>query len=307
MILTAGLSPAWQQILSFDEFRLGEVNRAKNAVWCASGKVINVAVTCAQLESPTHLICCRGGVTGLALAAEVESLGVDADWINVEHPTRVCTTILQTEGFQTTELVENAPPVSPAVLENFLSRVRERSHHCDVVALAGSLPSNAQSDYYRQLLDQTEAKLVLDFRGEGLLRCLDLKPLVVKPNREELEMTLGRPLPHDEDLITGMGELRERGAQWVVITDGPRAVWVESIEGTFKLIPPHVKVVNPIGCGDCMAGGIASELDRGVTVLKAIQFGIAAASLNATMLLPGRLRRSTVNNMAAEVQIERLD
>ena len=39
MIVAAGLTPAWQQILRFDALRLGEVNRAVEAHWCASGKV----------------------------------------------------------------------------------------------------------------------------------------------------------------------------------------------------------------------------------------------------------------------------
>ena len=38
MILAAGLSPAWQQILVFDRFRPGGVNRAANARLCARGK-----------------------------------------------------------------------------------------------------------------------------------------------------------------------------------------------------------------------------------------------------------------------------
>ncbi len=48
MIVVAGLSPAWQQILSFDELRWGEVNRARSAHWCASGKVLNVGIALAH-------------------------------------------------------------------------------------------------------------------------------------------------------------------------------------------------------------------------------------------------------------------
>ena len=51
MILAAGLTPAWQQILSFDQFTLGEVNRARRSVWCGSGKVLNVGCALRQLGS----------------------------------------------------------------------------------------------------------------------------------------------------------------------------------------------------------------------------------------------------------------
>ena len=44
MILAAGLSPAWQQIVVLDDLKTGEVNRAREVHWCASGKVINVGM-----------------------------------------------------------------------------------------------------------------------------------------------------------------------------------------------------------------------------------------------------------------------
>jgi hypothetical protein len=39
VIIAAGLTPAWQQMLVFDGVRVGEVNRAREAYWCSSGKV----------------------------------------------------------------------------------------------------------------------------------------------------------------------------------------------------------------------------------------------------------------------------
>ena len=53
MILTAGLTPAWQQILVFDSFRPGEVNRARESHWCASGNVFNAGIAAHHLGGPT--------------------------------------------------------------------------------------------------------------------------------------------------------------------------------------------------------------------------------------------------------------
>ena len=49
MILAAGLSPAWQQIMTLAELRIGEVNRARDVQWCASGKVLNVGLALHRL------------------------------------------------------------------------------------------------------------------------------------------------------------------------------------------------------------------------------------------------------------------
>lgn len=138
-----------------------------------------------------------------------------------------------------------------------------------------------------------------------MIQALRHRPLIVKPNREELELTFGRPLVADSDLIQAMQSLNAGGAQWMVISDGPRAVWVTSQTEVYKFTPPRVEVVNPIGCGDCMAGGIASALHRGADVLSAIRFGVAAASRNAAMLLPGRLKIADVQLLEQSVTMTR--
>src|SRR5205823_4356769 len=112
--------------------------------------------------------------------------------------------------------------------------------------------------FYRNLVAVTRCPMVLDFCGEGLLSVLDLKPYVVKPNREELGHTFGRSLDDAAALLSAMRELNCRGAQWVVVTQGAEAVWISSQDHVYRLVPPRLEeVVNPIGCGDSLAAGIA--------------------------------------------------
>jgi sugar/nucleoside kinase (ribokinase family) len=92
-----------------------------------------------------------------------------------------------------------------------------------------------------------------------------------------------------------MCELIERGAQAVVVTQGKDAVWVMEGATAWELTPPAVApIVNPIGCGDCLAAGVAIGLDRGDSLLNAVRFGMAAAADNVTQLLPARLSAERV-------------
>ena len=61
MILCAGLTPAWQQILVFESFRVGEVNRAREVIWCASGKVFNAGIAAHHLGGPSLTLATVGG------------------------------------------------------------------------------------------------------------------------------------------------------------------------------------------------------------------------------------------------------
>jgi fructose-1-phosphate kinase PfkB-like protein len=174
-----------------------------------------------------------------------------------------------------------------------------------VAVVIGSLPAGTPNSFYRDLLSVTGCPAVLDFRGEGLLGVLDLKPYVVKPNREELARTVGRSLDTDAELLAGMRLLNERGAQWVVITQGTKPVWVTSAQRAYRLHPPRAgKVVNPIGCGDSLAAGIAWATRAGREILDAVRLGMAAAAANVETLLPCRFDPTGIADRAKAIPVE---
>lgn len=305
MILAAGLSPAWQQIVVLDSLAVGEVNRAREVHWCASGKVLNVGAALAALKDDTRqsqTLTVIGGSTGGAVRREFETRALPARWIETPSPTRVCTTILDRSTGRTTELVQNAAPIDEDDLDRFCEAYREESRRADVVVFTGSFPAGTPATLYADLMAETRANVVLDAQGEPLLAALARRPLVVKPNREELARSLARTVDTDDGLHAAMRELCRRGAQWIVITQGNKPVWVGSERELFSLNPPSVPVVNPIGSGDCLAAGIAAALARGDDVPCAVEFGIAAAAENVQHLLPARLDVERVTARARQFE-----
>ena len=300
MILVAGLTPAWQQILIFDQVRLGEVNRAQRVFCCGSGKVLNVAIGLDHLQADAKTVCLVGGQTGEALQVELKDLPVR--WVPSREPTRVCTTLLDQAHNETTELVENARSISSAEVESFLAMLREEAPKADWLILTGSLPPAAPSDFYRRAVKGFVGKAIIDARGPELLESLASRPFLIKPNREELARTVGRSLDAQSDVIAAMHELNQRGAEWVLVTDGAEPV-VVTHEGQHWVYPSHsVEVVNPIGCGDCLTAGLADALQRGQPLPEAIRWGIACAADNLSQLLPARLDRQRIQNLYARAE-----
>ncbi len=307
MIVAAGLTPAWQQILCFDSLGLGEVNRAVESHWCASGKVFNVGIALSRLGAECRLISPIGHDVAERVLREFENLGVRSRLIMHTEPTRVCTTLLDSATGTVTELVENARPLTSECLGQFVAAWAEECANAEIVVLSGSLPGGTPSTLYRDLLRKTRSRSVLDARGPELLAALESGPFLVKPNREELARTLGRPLDDDQALVAGMHELNEHGAEWVVVTEGKRAVWASSRQGEWRLQPlPLPRVINPIGCGDCMAAGIAWAMSKGCEPLECIRVGIVTAAQNAGELLPGRLNAEDALGKARRVHVEKL-
>ncbi|QDU80660.1 Tagatose-6-phosphate kinase [Polystyrenella longa] len=302
MIGVVGLTPAWQQIMVFNDLKLDDVNRATEVHWCASGKVLNCGLAIHSLGGNAVTFSPAGGMNGEAMKRRFEKSGARAVWIDSTVETRVCTTVISQTDNRITELVENSRNMPQQELDAYLSCIEQAADDFNLFVLTGSLPEATDPNYYRSILEKCDKPAICDFRGPGLRAILDMNPLVVKPNRSELEMTLGRPLESETDLLAGMQELLEAGAQWVLVTQGGEDLYLASINKSYKYSSLAVPVVNAIGCGDCFTGGLAWALDAGMSVPDAVPFGIAAAADNLQQLLPAELNERRVRNLAAQVK-----
>ncbi|HUQ69267.1 MAG TPA: 1-phosphofructokinase family hexose kinase [Planctomycetaceae bacterium] len=303
MIIAAGLTPAWQQTLTFTEFRPGEVNRARSVHWCASGKVLNVGAALHHLGAASKTVSIFGEDTGRLMRQEFDNRGIDTAWIETQSATRVCTTILDERSGTMTELVQNASAVSAGELDEFANRFAQEGRKADWAVLTGSLPQQTPVEFYKRLMASTSARVILDVRGEELKVCLPLRPFLAKPNREELALTVGEPIRTDAELLAAMHTLRRLGAQRVLVSQDAGELWFLNPAGLTRFRPPRVSAVNPIGCGDCLAAGIAVGLAEGMSEVDAVRFGMAAAADNAGQLLPAQIDRQRAEALAVAVSI----
>src|SRR5262245_36168846 len=163
----------------FDSLHAGEVNRAPEVHWCASGKVLNVGLALARLGCQQRTLSVLGGNTGKAIERSFAAEQIESRWIWSDSPTRVCTTLVERSSGRVTELVENARPIAEDTLDAFRQAYREEAAAADLVVLTGSLPDGAPRTLFHDLLKQTPGRAILDIRGEELLSVLPLAPLVV--------------------------------------------------------------------------------------------------------------------------------
>lgn len=306
MIVAAGLSPAWQTVMRFPALAPGEVNRATSVLRCGSGKVLNVAIALEALGCATRVVTVLGGAAGAAAGAECSARTIDLIAVPTAAETRCCTTLLDDATGRTTELVENAGPITAPELERFLAAYTTAAADAAAVVVSGSLPAGAADTIHRDLLRLCRAPAVLDARGAELLAALPERPLLVKPNRDELARTVGRALDGDAALGAAMEEIARRGARWVLVSDGPRPARLLGPGGEhLRVVPPRLDhVANPIGSGDCLAAGFAAAIVAGREPIAAVRHGMACAADNCRALLAGRLDRAEVARLERLVAVE---
>ncbi len=310
MILCVGGTPAIQRTLRFESLEPGAVNRAYDMRVTASGKGVNVARAVTMLGGQALLATFLGGDPGRFIARELDARGVrhEVVWMEDDAPTRTCTTLIPDDG-PVTELVEEALPVSErdvAVLEEI---VTENLREAQALCLIGSFPPGVPDDFYARLTaaaHEVGVRVLVDAQKAPLRAALEEGPFLVKPNLEEVAATLNLPID-EPDARAAVAVLTDAVARWALVSTGASGSLLgDDSGGLWRVEPPRVEAVNPIGSGDVMAAGLLLSLRCGASVPNAAVYGTACAAANTLTPTSGEIRPDDVNALLSRVRLTQI-
>jgi tagatose 6-phosphate kinase len=310
MILCIGPTPAVQRVMTFQKLTLDAVNRAVTTLDGAAGKAVNVAKVLKALGEHPVVTGFLGGDRGEELRTVLAAEGIEMDFVPVAARTRQCITLLDKSAGTHTELVEESQPLTAADYEKLMSVIQRRIAGCRAVVMSGTITPGGPVDLYvqgTQLAHAAGALSLVDAQGVALMGALRARPGVVKPNRLELEATLKRGLKDEAEVMSGMREVCERGAQRVVVTAGKDPTLAFDGKSFWRVRAPRVDAVNPIGSGDAFAAGLLWRLLRGEDLGEACRWAAAVGAANALTLMAGEVHRDEVRALAEQVTVEPLD
>lgn len=305
-ILCIGATPALQRTMEFERVQRGGVNRARKVTLSPAGKAVNVAVVLRALGAQPVLTGFLGGPTGAMMRDLLAARGIGERCVAVPAPTRVCTTMMEDGRTGVTELVEEAATPSDEEWRALFSMCRGLLPGCSYAILAGALPPHSPVDIYAMLARaarEAETPLLIDSQKQPLLAALPHGPLLAKLNVHELALTFGRPLNGKRDILEAAGEIRRRGAQWVLVTNGARTAFLVGAEGAYVYTPPKILAVNAVGSGDATTAGLAAALQAGEAMPQAVTMGFACGAANALTLTPADVNAETARGLRAEVRV----
>ncbi|MCX7949330.1 MAG: PfkB family carbohydrate kinase [Treponemataceae bacterium] len=328
--LSVCLNPTLQKTLRFSRIQPDRVNRTATHRLDASGKGVNVSRVLQQLgQSVVHLTQLGGSLRPLFLEL-CEQDHLDVRWVESNSPIRFCYTLIEESTHTVTELVEESEVVAPDTEENIKTRFLEilasdfapSPHHTEThkqkpavptLIISGTKARGFSADIFPFMVQRAREqgmRIILDIRGEDLLRCLPYHPDVIKPNFDEFVETFlpDRAAIHKTtapstgensreasqaplaSLVQGKAlEIQKRYGCQIILTRGSQSVWAfdrgKFIEQKIEPVLP----VNTTGCGDAFTAGIASALAAGASLEEALQEGIRCGALNAALLKPGSI------------------
>jgi 1-phosphofructokinase family hexose kinase len=297
MLLCLGVTPTVQRTMTFDRVTVDGVNRATAVEQYASGKAVNAAHVLHTLGHPALAIGFLGGDAGKFIRDDLDRNGIAHDFQTVTPNTRLCVTVVDRSMGTATELVEESSPVPPEAYEALLDQFNSLLPQARGVILSGTLTPGGPQDFYARCVAAATRHglpVVLDAKGEPLRQALAQKPMIVKPNRVELEATVGMTINSDESLKEAIHRLIEQGPRWVVVTHGAGATVASDGNSFWQISSPKVAVVNPIGSGDSFAAGLMAAVAQGRGVPEACRLAVACGAANAMTSRAGYLRTEDV-------------
>jgi 1-phosphofructokinase len=275
----------------------------------AGGQGVWVARMVCTMEVQAHLVGCFGGETGLVATSLVRSEGIELTPVNMSTDTP--SYVHDRRGGDREIMVE---PMFPALerhaLDELYTAALGAGLGSDVAVLTGVPVSNAiEDDTYRRLASDLRSngqRVVADLHGAQLCAALEAGLTLLKISDEELQED-GLLRPKDaanvNKVVAAGIELRNRGAEEVVISRSSEPA-VVSIDGEwFTVHGPDMQVVDYRGAGDSMTAALAVGLAKGLSPSDTIRLATAAGSLNVTRHGLATGRPETIREIAHRVDL----
>ncbi|MCT8975441.1 1-phosphofructokinase [Clostridium sp. CX1] len=303
MIYTVTFNPSIDYVIDVEEFEKGKVNRVTKEYKYAGGKGINVSRVLKNLDIQSRALGFIGGFTGRFIVDSLKSQGVETDFIEVSGDTRINVKLKSKEE---TEINGAGPEIDEEALNRLFKKIDKLSSK-DFLVLAGNVQKSLPMDIYsiiQQKCSHKAVKVVVDTTGEALIATLKFNPFLIKPNNHELEEIFNVKINSKEELIHYGNELKEKGAENVVISMASEGALLICNEGVFHASAPKGIVKNSVGAGDSLIAGFIASYSEKSSLVEALKFGAATGS--ATAFSMDLCKMEDVKKLLTEITITKL-
>lgn len=225
MIHTLTLNTAIDMNIFCDPLQPAAVNRTRQTEYCPNGKGVNVSLVLHHYQQPTHVMGIFGGFTGRYIVEELRKQHINVTPAWVAEPTRI--NIFINDGSDEYKLVNPGARIDDEGKEQIL-------HHLQCVApgdylvISGSLPPGIESRFYSEILvlcQQKGCEVILDISHPVLRQLLEWRPLLIKPNDDELKEIFGLDVSSPRRVREAMQTLHQLGARNVLLTLGAQGLY----------------------------------------------------------------------------------
>ena len=306
-IVTLTLNPAFDLHCYADAFKPYHENIFNVTARDAGGKGINVSRALSANGVENAAVCIVGNANGAEFLSILRAEGLEPTALCVEGRIR-----------ENITLHEKAKPETRISFPGFsvdtdvLVKLRDAlgaSIAGSTVVFAGSAPAGLSEESLVAFLSAMKAEgaaLVIDSRSISMAALERLRPMLIKPNKEEAQKALNLRIDSLADAAFAAKLLRDRAAENVLLSLGGEGALLASASGVYYAAAPRIAVRSTIGAGDSTLAGFLSAVSDGCTdderLCRAVAFGSAACLLEGT----AAPRAEDIARLLSEIRAEHL-
>jgi len=307
-IVTVTLNPALDLTGQLGVAELGEVNLIQQAALGAAGKGVNVARVLADLSEEDHQVIATG-----MMGAENDELfrqlfacnNIQDEFVRVKGANRINVKLAEADG-RVSDFNFPGLEVDAAAIEAFTQKLLALCEQADTFVIAGSLPrgiSTEQLTRWLQVLKEQGKKVLFDSSGAAFDQGIKVGPSLIKPNIDELQHWVGRPLDSREEVAAVARQLLDSGIENVVVSMGKDGTLWFNKQGVWHAQPPKMQVVSTVGAGDTLVAACAWGLANQWPAAQIVKFGTALSALAVTQVGVGLQDKQALADVMGQVTV----
>ncbi len=286
-IVTLTFSSAYDVHCDARKIIVGSENFVRLTEKNPGGKGINISRALASFGIKSTAVAVLGEENCAEYVRCLEKEGIDLKKILISGRIRENVTVHTEDGDET-----RISFVSDKIQDDIMPFVRDLTSELgagDIVTVTGSIPEGVSildvKNYIKELQSR-KTRVIVDSRSFSLSDIREIKPYLIKPNKCEAEAYLGRRIFTNEDAYRAALDLKELGAENVMLTLGGEGAVLATADVCYFARAPRLNAASTIGAGDSSIAGFIYAVLLGCgekdALLYSMAFGSAACLKSGT-------------------------
>lgn len=258
MITTLTLNTAIDMNIHCPPLKAATVNRTQSARYFPNGKGVNVSIILEHYGISSPIMGLFGGFTGHYIVDTLKAANYQVTPVWVTEPTRI--NIFINDTIDEYKLVSPGSMIPLPEQHALLNEIREKTDLSHLV-ISGSLPPGINENYYHQIIDlclNKKTEIILDISHPILKTLLNYRPLLIKPNNDEVREIFGLEVNNHPQAIIAMKEMHRAGARNILLTMGAGGLYFSDAKTLWYCNAPVIPLISSACAGDAALAAFLS-------------------------------------------------
>ena len=306
MILIITLNPLLENRFTYQQIKIGRVNRNPNTVTAAGGKGINVSRQLKKFGVKSFNYFFSGGTNGKLFRESLKEEGLEFTFVSTKSETRQAAVVISDNDKVITSYFSEDPKILQSEVDEFKSKLDKMIQNCEIVVFSGSSSCDETDEiipYGIELANKYDKVSVCDTYGKHLQSCIDAAPTMMHNNLSEIKSSLGINLDTEPSILEFLNHLYAKNIKRAFLTDGSNYFYASNFNYIYKIKPLKIPDIDSTGSGDSFVAGIINGWIKSDVFEDSLKFSTAVAGLNAATFDVSNVNPEDVIKLIDKVEI----